>query len=159
MQEALRFDTTLLDQIRTKTIERAVLTYDETPWCPGCWTDGDGAREQKPEGCVDVRVPYGDWTVEPAPQWRGLLGTATDGGEIRRISAHEWDVTVPFDRQHGVGPGLGGERRVGFLLSGFPWTIHDLTADDNTWCMSLVSNIRLHVTYFVPRPSEFVQPN
>jgi hypothetical protein len=181
LQRAVLFDTTLLDQVQDKVIESAILSYDEVPFpfcviwgyapseqtgyqvIPGgpsnCWTDGEGNPENKHDGCVDVRVPYGDWRTEPA-YWRGAAPTATDGGEIRRVSARSWNVTVPFNYQHGSGPPLEGIRRIGFLLSGFPLTLDELTADDNTRCVSSVTNVQLQVTYYVPPTGrDFVQPN
>jgi hypothetical protein len=69
-------------------------------------------------------------------------------------------VTVPFNYQHGSGPPLEGIRRIGFLLSGFPLTLDELTADDNTRCVSSVTNVQLQVTYYVPPTGrDFVQPN
>jgi hypothetical protein len=156
-QSAVTFDTTVLDRIPTKSITRAVLTYDErpSPGChtspgpdPSCWRSGDGPPEHKPNGCVVLRIPSVDW-IHAAPA--GLLPATPQDGRptVTRLSAQEWDVTEPFRWQ--TAPGtvpfqMPVNKGFGFLLT-FGLGLDQLTAEDNTFCMSLLSNIRLHVTY------------
>src|SRR5262249_3944120 len=79
LQLAVLFDSSLLDQIEGRTIDQAVLTYDEAPGilCPllttqvtPCWSAGDGAPEAKPDGCVVARIPSVDW---PHVSLEGLI--------------------------------------------------------------------------------------
>jgi hypothetical protein len=105
-----------------------------------------------PYGCVVLRIPSVDW-MRAAPA--GLLpATPLDGRPtVTRLSAREWDVTEPFRWQTVPGamplqaPGSPAvSKGFGFLLT-FGLGLDQLTAEDNTFCMSLLSNIRLHVTY------------
>ena len=55
-QVAVQFDTSLLDRIENKVVNRAVLVYDEVQaiGCNNggaCWTSGSGQPEDKPDGC------------------------------------------------------------------------------------------------------------
>jgi hypothetical protein len=77
-------------------------------------------------------VPNEDWSTGPAR----LFGTAEDETAlIKRVpSSRHWDVTIPFSQQTGNLP-LGAVRRIGFLLSGWPRSLDQLTADDSTRCM------------------------
>jgi hypothetical protein len=170
LQRAVLFDTTMLDQVPDKVIEQAIVSYEEVELqeCGQlghqgipvgfveCWTNGNGEYEFKLYGCVDVRVPSEDWRAGP-PR---LFGTAPEETAlITRRPPREWDVTVPFNYQAGSGVPLGGVRRYGFLLSGWPWSLDALTAQDNTVCISRVTNVQLHVTYYVPGGPGFVPPN
>jgi hypothetical protein len=161
-ERAVQFDFTLLDSIPNKRIDRVVLSYDETenPPCegPSClfllsWSNGDGDHELKPDGCAVVRVPAFDW-INNGGQIQGRLPTlegVPEGGQApQRLNARQWDVTTPMSWQlvHSATP-LGGRRGHGLLLSGGP-SIDDLGADDNTRCLSLLSNITLDITYTVP---------
>jgi hypothetical protein len=159
-QLAVTFDMTKLDKIPERVIDRAVLTYDETPapHCPlvfgmniSCWQNGQGVSENKPNGCAVVRVPTVNWTeTSPSP---GLIPYAGASPAVSRVSAREWDVTEPVRWQKGSGAPLGASPTYGFLLSGEP-SIDQLTAEDNTVCISALSNIKLHVTYTVPPRGE-----
>lgn len=159
-QLAVTFDTTKLDKISEKVIDRAVLTYDEAPaaYCPlvagmniSCWQNGQGVPENKPNGCAVVRVPTVNWTeTAPSP---GLIPYAGASPAVNRISAREWDVTEPVRWQKGSAAPLGASPTYGFLLSGGP-SLDQLTAEDNTVCISALSNIKLHVTYTVPPKGE-----
>jgi hypothetical protein len=71
-QVAVQFDTSLLDRIPDKVITQVVLTYDEqqatgcNQGLPGggpCWTSGSREPEDKPNGCVVIRIPSSDWTA------------------------------------------------------------------------------------------------
>jgi hypothetical protein len=161
-QLAVTFDTAMLDEIPEKTIDRAVLAYDEVepPFCEDnvlapnrlyCWQSGGGLPEDKPDGCVVVRVPNVNWLEAPPP---GLIPYAGTPPAVSRISVREWDVTEPFLWQHqpGATP-LGAFPTYGFLLSGGP-SLDQLTAEDSTVCLSAVSNIKLNVTYTVPPADE-----
>lgn len=160
LQLAVNFDTTKLDKIPVKVIDRAILTYDETAAssCPlmvggpiSCWQSGQGTPEDKPNGCVVVRVPSVNW-VETVPS-SGLIPYAGTSPVVNRISAREWDVTEPVRWQKGSAAPLGASPTYGFLLSGGP-SLGQLTAEDNTVCISVLSNIKLHVTYTVPPEGE-----
>jgi hypothetical protein len=176
-QVAVLFDTRALDRIRTKVIDRAVLTYDERPsqGCPpgtpvpapgmptpdcsrrvSTWTSGSGAPEDKPNGCVVVRIPTADWPSVAPP---GLIPYVSGARPaVGRLGARAWDVTEPFAWQSTLGAApLGATPGRGFLLSGGP-SLDQLEAEDNTSCMSVLSNIRLQVTYTVPPDEPFREP-
>jgi hypothetical protein len=157
---AVQFEKGPLDKVPHKTITRAVLTYDEAPAeiCPlvstqfsPCWSDGDGNEEVKPDGCVIVRLPTWDWRT-PIPE--GLIPFSHNPlPPVVRLGTREWDVTQPYKIQ--TETYTFGEQPVagkGFLLTGWPESLDDLTGDDNTVCFSKVTNIQLHVTYTVPPP-------
>jgi hypothetical protein len=171
MQVALAFDRAPLDRIQDKTINRAVLAYDEVPstGCetspgpdPTCWRSGGSSPEDNPGGCGVVRVPSVDWpNVAPPP---GLIPYLTGPRPAvarlgtRKVEApppnlvSEWDVTEPFTWEYDPSkyvPLGGAEVGHGLLLSGGP-SMDQLEAEDNTSCASLLSNIRLAVTYTVP---------
>ncbi|MBD1847859.1 hypothetical protein H6F89_31660 [Cyanobacteria bacterium FACHB-63] len=164
-QLAVTFDTTNLDKISEKVIDRAVLTYDEAQaaYCPllqgvniSCWQSGRGVRENKPNGCAVVRVPTINW-IETAPP-PGLIPYAGARPTVSRISVREWDVTEPvlWQKQKNAAQ-LGAFATYGFLLSGGP-SLDQLTAEDSTVCISTLSNIKLHVTYTVPPEGKPFQP-
>jgi hypothetical protein len=159
-QVAVRFDDGPLDGVPAKTIDRAVLTYDEGPGfsCAGwiytpanCWQNGEGVVEPKPDGCAVVRVPAVDWSVSPPI---GLLPYAGSAPAVRRLGPREWDVTEPFTWQNvqGAAP-LGANPGFGFLLTGSITRLDDLEGEDSTICLSALSNLKLNVTYTVPQPS------
>jgi hypothetical protein len=84
---------------------------------------------------------------------------------VNRLAAREWDVTEPFRWQTDpsamplsppTGPGF--VPGFGFLLSG-GLTIDQLEAEDNTNCLSVLSNIRLRTTYTVFEDEEFHPPS
>ena len=164
---AVRFDEGPLDRVPVKTIDRAVLTYGESPaqfciWPPGtggtCWRSGSGAPEPKPNGCVAaLGIPTVDW-VRAAPP--GLVPHITAPHALRN-NPREWDVSTPYRWQYTRSAPLGASAPppFGFLLSGGV-ALDRLTAQDNTNCVSTVSNIQLHVTYTVPADhgGEFVPP-
>jgi hypothetical protein len=173
-QLAVLFNTTPLDRIPDKIINRAVLTYDESRdcWQPpegmipagarvgppiDCWQDGDGRPEDKPNGCVVVRVPSQEWLNAPPSGLRPYISHPSGRPAVRRLGPREWDVTEPFSwqtvptsmpLQPPSGPPLS--RGFGFLLTGEITSLDQLTGDDDTFCLSAVSNIRLLVTYTVP---------
>ena len=167
-QLAVQFDTSLLDRIENKVVNRAVLVYDEVQaiGCNNggaCWTSGSGRPEDKPNGCVVVRIPSTDWTANPPS---GEFPCITSGRPaVNRLSVREWDVTEPFRWQTDpsaiplsppTGPGF--VPGFGFLLSG-GLTIDQLEAEDNTNCLSVLSNIRLRTTYTVFDDERFHPPS
>lgn len=158
---ALHFDDSKLKQVPEKTIDRAVLTYEEVPakLCSGrtCWRSGSGNPEHKPYGCVVVRIPTSSW-LESAPP--GLLPYSSQARPaVTRLGPREWDVTEAFTWQQtpGAAPLGAGSTGFGFLLAG-GLRPHELEAEDNTSCASIVSRVQLHVTYTVPGDEAFRAP-
>jgi hypothetical protein len=170
-QVAVQFNTSLLDQIPNKQVDRAVLVYDETmatgcyPDLGGdaCWTSGSLIPEDKPNGCVVVRIPSTDW-MAVAPN--GEFPFITDPRPtVNRLAVREWDVTEPFlwQKVPGAMPlsppnGPAFSAGFGFLLSG-GLTIDQLEAEDSTNCLSVISNIRLRTTYTVFEDEPFHDPH
>jgi hypothetical protein len=158
VQRAVLFDDGELGRIPTRTIDRAVLSYTEAVGIgcyfvvgedSTCWQNGEGEPEQKPDGCAVVRVPTWDWTAaDPG----GLIPFAADRPQARRLGAAEWDVTEPYRWQNGGAP-IGSTPAPGFLLTGSITALSDLEGEDDTICISQVSNVQLQVTYTVPQPS------
>ena len=159
-QLAVAFDDGVVKGVPEKTIDRVVLTYDERVgyscgfWVYGepatCWQNGEGNPEPKPDGCVVVRVPTVDWSTSPP----GQLAYADSAPAVRRISTREWDVTEPYVWQNVTGGApLGANPTYGFLLTGSITSLDDLEGEDDTICMSIVTNVKLNVTYTVPEPS------
>jgi hypothetical protein len=157
VQTAVRFDEGPLNQVPVKSIDRAILTYGEAAaqgcgYPPGtgttCWRSGSGAPEPKPNGCVAVLgFPTVNWINAAAP---GLVPHMTTP-HVTRTSPREWDVSAPYRWQYTRSAPLGGSPPppFGFLLSG-GMTLDQLHAEDNTNCVSSLSNLQLHVTYTVP---------
>lgn len=173
LERAVQFDRTLLDQVPGKRIIKAVLTYDEAeaPKCDlvagysyRCWQSGTGAPERKPQGCVVVRAPTMDW-IGNGGSIQGRVPAAEGAAAgIRRIDARTWDVTsqvswqldprtVPLHADRNSGPSVG----FGLVLSGGP-SINQLTAQDNTVCVSEVQNVAIEITYEVLSSGVFVPP-
>ena len=120
------------------TVNRVVLGYDEVKnpfFCqvfagdPGfgqCWRGGKGNPEDKPNGCVVVRVPSVDW--RNGGVGHGMVPFLNDprGPSVKQISPNEWDVTEPYQWQNfpATKPTLTlpGDKPVsagfGFLLTG-----------------------------------------
>jgi hypothetical protein len=173
-QIAFDFDDTPLRQTPGVQIDSATLTYNEVPgaFCgfsgfyfgpivyPDCWSAGGGGAENKPNGCVEIKLPTVDWINSPPP---GLVPySATSRPAATRLSPRTWDVTEPFSWQldpakrpftpAGV-PGAPaavpvGPSGYGFLMAGAIY-IDNLTGEDNTKCISQVSDVMLEVTYTV----------
>jgi hypothetical protein len=172
-QVAVEFDTWLLDRIPNKVINEAVLTYDETQafgcnqGLPGggpCWTSGSRQPEDKPNGCVVVRVPSTDWNADPPNGEFPYITHPSGRPAVKRLGVREWDVTEPFrwQKESGAMPiqpptGAALSRGFGFLLSG-GLTIDQLAAEDNTNCLSELSSIRLRTTYTIPDEGQFTPP-
>lgn len=174
VETALHFDEGPLNQIPDKLITRAVLTYDEAPadgcfvfynsiggaWIgispistPGststCWRSGSGVQQPKPNGCVtNLGVPTVDWANSARG---GLLPHQTYPRQVQRVSPREWDVSTIYSWQYERTAALGGSPPppFGFLLRGPVTSFSNLTGEDRTACASVLSNIRLTVTYKV----------
>lgn len=152
-----------------KQLERAVLRYDEaeTPvaachalvYTQGgylfdpltCWTNGAGNRQDKPQGCLFLRVPSVDWGPLPNDRPKPLLGTT-----FRKTAPRGgWDVTDLFRARAMPGltppPELGGSTSLGwgFALVGSFTDTGQLDAEDNERCTSRATNIGLEVTFVV----------
>lgn len=163
---ALNFDVSPFMAIPVKTFDRAVLAYreQEAPSCYAlaytqggylidsmpCWTTGRGARENKPNGCLAFKVPSEDWIRHPTGDrpvdWQ-------DSPSARKIGASAWDVSDIFRARHigGLGPNQSG---YGYMLVGETLNVDEMTAEDNTRCTSVLSDVRLEVTYTVPPATE-----
>jgi hypothetical protein len=171
-QLAVQFDTKLLDRIPDKVITRAVLSYDEkqatgcNQGLPGggpCWTSGSRQPEPKPNGCIVVRIPSVDWIGSPPNGEFPYITHPSGRPAVNRLGVRAWDVTEPFRWQKELGamplqPPTGPALQKGFglLLSG-GLTIGQLQAEDNTNCLSELSNIRLQTTYTVSQ-GKFIPP-
>ena len=122
-----------------------------------CWTNGDGHREPKPNGCLSLKVPSEDWIRNPT----GNRPVNWQDAPVRKVGGSTWDVTDLFRGRHV--PGLGQlPTGYGYMLIGDPLDVGGLTADDNTRCTSALSDVRLEVTFTVPPVSEqynVVPPN
>lgn len=162
LQLALDFDDSPLRRIPEARIDTVTLTYDESaaPLCPlvayqntPCWSSGGGSAENKPNGCVEIKLPTVDWVNSPPP---GLIPYSTNPKPATtRLNARAWDVTEPFRWQFNpinrplIPPGeQAPPSGYGFLMTGAIY-IDQLDGNDNTVCISQVSNINLQVTYTV----------
>jgi hypothetical protein len=166
---SLDFDVTQFVSVPQKTLDRAVLSYHEqaasdcmtlvftqggfaTDRLP-CWTNGDGQLENKANGCLSLRVPNENWITSPP----GNVLVASHEVAVQKIAPSSWDITSLFRVQHS--PQLGeAPSAFGYMLIGDPLDIGNLTADDNTRCTSLLSDVRLEVTYTVPPIQEIFDP-
>ena len=168
-QVAVQLETSQLDHTPNKQIDQAVLVYDEAmatgcyPDIGGdaCWTSGSLIPEDKPNGCVVVRIPSTDWmAVTPSGEFPVITDTRPT---VNRLAAQEWDVTEPFlwQKVPGAMPlistGPAFMPGFGFLLSG-GLTIDQLEAEDSTNCLSVISNIRLRTTFTVFEDEPFHGP-
>lgn len=136
-QTAVNFDLGMLDEVPRKLVTKALLAFDEAPVR---WTDGEGNARQVP-GCVAV---LGTATADVASVHNQFypneyFNDAPSGG------AREWDVSGHVQRQ--VAFATDPELRYGYVLRG---ALEQLDGDDDTSCLSEVSNLRLSITYLVP---------
>jgi hypothetical protein len=131
-QTAVAFDLAKFDEVPRKDDVRATLTFEEVA---ARWTDGEGGLRYVP-GCVSVLgIATVDWA---STRVEGLFPNATVA-DLTPNSSHTWDVTAFFQ---------DNLARFGYVLRG---SLEDgLEADDDSSCMSTLSNIRLRVTYVVP---------
>jgi hypothetical protein len=106
-----------------------------------------------------VRVPSWDWPNAAPPEDDEIPYLTSGRPAVVRLGPQEWDVTEPFVWQHVPGSrpfgpdGSSAPAGYGLLLTGGP-SIHDLTAQDDTICVSQLTNIGLLVTYTVPEGGE-----
>ncbi len=134
-QTAVKFDLAKLVEIPGLQLRRAVLFHNESKVI---WTDGEG-KERTVAGCVAaLGIATSAWED-------GVHGELFPNDSFLNVtpgSAREWDVTGPFERQL-----INAAPRFGFVLRG---SLEQLEGDDDTSCLSAVSNIRMLVTYEVP---------
>ncbi len=130
-QTAVAFDLSKLDEVPRKDIIRATLTFDEVA---ARWTDGEG-RLRFVRGCVSVLgVATVDWANQ---RIEGLFPNRTVASVTPQATS-AWDVTAQVrDRAAPFGYVLRGSLE------------ENLEADDDSSCMSTLSNIRLTVVYRV----------
>lgn len=176
LEQAFAFDRTLLDMVPVKRIERAILRWDEDEGsvigfnvCSGllvdavwriplrdfrCWQDGDGRYERKRDSCAIVTAPTADWQRDGGA-FPGHLPQTVWG--IAKLGVRHYDVTGAVGWQLGDAAHIpfqppGGslaERGYGLAFSS-PLYIRNLTGQDNTVCVSNVSNVTVEITYVVP---------
>lgn len=156
-----------------KSVDRAVFRYKEEaqPRCMTliytqggflvdsdipCWSSGNGSPQDKPDGCVVLRVPTVDLATIPATQVWPLTSTTFTKVDPRGA----WDVTDLFRRR--VNPALfpppeaGGSINTGwgYALTGQIGDTSALDAEDNTRCTSLISDIGIELTFTVTPPQD-----
>ena len=169
---AIDFDVSQFTSIPQKSFNRAVLAYNEqvAPACMTlvytqggfladsmpCWTDGHGRPENKPNGCLLLRVPSEDWVQRPPPGDRAI---EFHDFPAQKVAPSSWDVTSLFQAQHLTALGQTSIENPSYLLLGDPLDISNLTARDNTRCTSIASDIRLEITYTVPPIEEQFDPD
>lgn len=169
LEQAYGFDRTVLDRLPYKRIERAVLRWDEEEAGGGvsnpcarlvtsggipvrafrCWQNGAGRHERKSDSCAVVASPRSDWMRDGGGQG-GPLAVTTWG--MRRLGVRHWDVTQALALQFGQsffhGPGDFPERGYGIALVS-PLFLRSLTAQDDTVCVSEVTNMTVEITFTV----------
>ena len=135
-QSAVRFDISPLLQGGPKLVTSAQLTMNEQPTL---WLDGDGNRRTV-AGCVAaVGVASTDFVADP-PTGNNLFSNDTYV-DVTPSAATQFDVTVPVEDWFSPDSG-----RYGFVLKG---SVEDPQNDDQSSCLSEVSNIQLTVDYTV----------
>jgi hypothetical protein len=144
-------DQSLQFRIENLQISRTTLTFDEQPYW---WTKADGSVRTV-RGCVAVLgLATSDWFAGNPPDGLFPNETIVDlspwPSDRPDFNGHEFDVTGWLQASFVPAPGLGVPvlspstlGRDGFVLRG---AIEDLHGDDETSCMSSVSNVQLHVT-------------
>jgi hypothetical protein len=156
-QSGVHFDLTQLDQIPAKTVTSASLTFDEARFR---WTDAEGNDRDAP-GCIStLGLPTTDWLTIP----HGSLIPNTTVADFspwpsdrQDFSGTTFDVTGPVqsmlqqhrnsDQRFAVMPQDGQLIFPNsFVLRG---ANEGLQGDDESSCLSAVSNARLHVTFVV----------
>jgi hypothetical protein len=135
-ETAVRFDISQLLQGGPKVVTSAQLTMSEAPWK---WTDGDG-YDRTVAGCVAaVGVASTDFVADP-PTGNDLYSNDTYV-DLTPSAATQFDVRVPVEDWFSP-----DSPRYGFVLKG---SIEDLQNDDQSSCMSEISNVQLVVDYTV----------
>jgi hypothetical protein len=158
LQSGVHFDFSQLDQIPAKTVTSAVLTFDEARFR---WTGANGDDRDVP-GCIAaVGLPTTDWLAVPNGSLIPNI-TVTDfspwPSDRQDFSGTAFDVTGPVqsmlqqprnsDQRFAVMP-QGGQQIFpnSFVLRGADEGLH---GDDESSCVSALSNAKLHVTFSVP---------
>lgn len=134
-ETAVKFDVAGLDIDKGK-VTRAILRFDERGYR---WTSGSGESELK-DGCVaHLGITTTDWADQSIISFfpNDRYSSAPDG------AARAWEVTRHVQRQ--VASPRNASLHHGFVLQGAT-EIGSLRGDDDTSCMSTVSNVRLEIT-------------
>jgi hypothetical protein len=157
-QSGPHFDLTQLDQIPAKTVTGASLTFDEARFR---WTDADGT-DHDVRGCIStVGLPTVDWHTNPPDS---LIPNTTVAdfspwpSDRQDFSGTQFDVTGPVQSMLQQLPSSDQRLAVpardlnpmfpnSFVLRGAREELH---GDDQSSCMSSVTNVKLQVTYVVP---------
>lgn len=173
MQLAVDFDLKALRALPGIRVESARLTYSEVEYpdlasgkcalmIPGpdgvpytaevCWQGGSGAPAHKPDGCTLLRVPNVDWMKRPPS---GVVPESSTVGPtpVVKRSNTEWDVTALVAGRLSGGlsvPNTPYQYGYGFLIASNGQPINRLNAQDNSVCISRISDVRLSITYTVP---------
>jgi hypothetical protein len=138
-QIAVKFDLGPLDELPRKIVTGALLTFDEQALY---WTDSEG-HDRFVAGCVAVLgTATVDWASQPG------INALIPNQEYDNVipgASREWDVTDHVQQE--LRYKSDAPLRYGYVLRG---ALEDVEGDDDTSCMSRISNIRLRVTYDVP---------
>ena len=119
-----------------KLVTAAHLTFDEQAWK---WTDGDG-NSRTVKGCVAaLGVANNDFAASPPSD--GNLYSYDVFVDVTPDATRDFEVTEPVANWFGP-----SNPRYGFVLKG---SIEDVQNDDQSSCMSEISNVVLHLNYTV----------
>jgi hypothetical protein len=136
--------------VRSASLEVTQSAYPDCDWLVSvtsvdrhCYSDGAGRPEAKPRGCFAVEV-LSHWPQTPAG---GAPGFATIPNMRFELAGDRFNVTDAIHRQ--VSGVLGGPPGAGLLLKPY-LTTDRLDGQDNTKCLSAISNVLLRVTYEIP---------
>jgi hypothetical protein len=160
-ESGVHFDLTQLDQIPSKSITNASLMFDEARFR---WTAADGGEHDVP-GCIAaIGLPTTDWIAVP----NGSLFPNTTVADFspwpsdrQDFNGTAFDVTGPVqsmlqqprnsDQRFAVmSPDVQPIFPNSFVLRG---ANEAPQGDDESSCLSALSNARLHVTFTVPERS------
>jgi hypothetical protein len=135
-QTAVRFDISPLLQGGPKLITSALLSMDEKAWK---WTDGDGGFRTV-AGCVAaIGLASTDFVADP-PTGNNLYSNDTYV-DVTPGAATQFDVKVPVEDWFSP-----DSPRYGFVLKG---SVENPQNDDQSSCMSEISNVQLVIDYTV----------
>jgi hypothetical protein len=149
-QTAVNFDLAKLDEIPPDARDAATarLTFHERPWW---WTVREDRPEDRPPACVAAlgiattpRAGPSSRELYPNEPFADAAGSAREWGAGQRVFRHDWDVSAHVRRQ--LARPEDESLRFGYVLRGEQ---EALDADDESACMSTLSNFRLEVTYVV----------
>lgn len=157
-QTGVHFDLSQLDQIPAKSVTSANLTFDEARFR---WTEASGDDRDVP-GCIAaVGLPTTDWLAVPNGSLIPNITIADFSpwpSDRQDFSGTAFDVTGPVqsmlqqprnsDQRFAVMPqNVQPIFPNSFVLRG---ANEGLQGDDESSCLSAVSNARLHVSFIVP---------